>query len=153
MRKIVMTMALAFSAMAAVAQVDSGEVSRGRGDNYHDRYDRRDHHDHHGRHVCLDPIATKEQMDDVVSFLKKQSFDDEKLAAAKLCVGLVPIPTIGLLRMAKQFSFDKARLEFVKYAYDYCPDRESYYILRDCFDFKKDVDKAFKAMGVESIDD
>lgn len=150
MRRVLVVVFLAYSAVAAVSQSDSSEAVKDGASVHHrgHRHDRRDH----DRHVCVDPIATKEQMDDMVAYMKKLSFDDEKLEAAKLCVRLCPVPTMGIGRLAKQFSFDKNRKAFLKYAYGYCPDPESYYMLRDLFSFKSDADKLFKELGVSVPD-
>ncbi len=108
-----------------------------------------EHHDHHNkRHVCVDPVATPEQIKDVVDFVKKQSFDDDKMAAACLCVKLCPIPTDGLMQLAKLFSFDSKRCDFLVFAYNYCPDKEYYYRVRDSFTFRNEGDAFMKKLNL-----
>ena len=92
---------------------------------------------HHHRQPCAEP----EQMEMVMQTLKKQSFDDGKLEIAKLCVCLGTFCVRDLERMAEVFSFDDNRLEFLKFAYHYCTDRENYPMLRDSFTFSSNFDK------------
>ncbi len=105
--------------------------------------DRRGHDDHHRRppveqrHV---DCASPEQMQVVMNALNAQPFDDKKLEIAKLCVTIGYFCTADLARMATVFSFDDRRLEFFKYAYPYCTDKENYPMLRDSFSFKSNFD-------------
>ena len=69
-----------------------------------------------------------------------QSFDDKKLEIAKLCVTIGYFCTADMAQMAKVFSFDDRRLEFLKYAYAYCLDKENYPMLRDSFSFQSNFD-------------
>jgi len=94
----------------------------------------------HHRHRRV-PCATSEQMGLVMSTLKKQSFDDQKLEISKLCVSLGTFCVSDLSRMAEVFSFDDNRLEFLKFAYDYCSDPENYPMLKDSFSFSSNYDK------------
>ena len=84
--------------------------------------------------------ASREQMLMVMQVLEKQSFDDNKLDIAELCVTLGSFCNDDLAQIAKVFSFDDNRLEFLKFAYAYCPDRENYPSLRDCFQFSTSYD-------------
>jgi hypothetical protein len=42
--------------------------------------------------------------------------------------------------MAAVFSFDDTRTKFLIYAYDFCPDQQNYYMLRDVFSFRSNFD-------------
>lgn len=85
--------------------------------------------------------ATPEQMGMVMKVLKDQSFDDKKADIAKLCVYMGTFCTSDIAQMAKLFSFDDNRLDFLKYAYQYCSDPQNYPTLRDCFSFSSNYDK------------
>ncbi|MDD6357174.1 MAG: DUF4476 domain-containing protein [Bacteroidales bacterium] len=89
----------------------------------------------HPQHVR---IATPQQVNEMVRVLKKLSFDDNRMEVAKLCVMLCPIATADLAKMASTFTFDSNRLAFYKFAYDYCPDKERYLMLKDSFKFSSD---------------
>lgn len=92
----------------------------------------------HGRHHI--ECATGEQMNMAMQVLENQSFDDKKLDVAKLCVTLGHFCVEDLARMAAVFSFDDNRTKFLIYAYDFCPDQQNYYMLRDVFSFRSNFD-------------
>lgn len=99
------------------------------------------HHDHgrgHDRHRV--ECATHEQMSMALQVINQQSFDDKKLEIAKLCVVLGHFCVDDLARLAKPFSFDDRRLDFLIFAYDYCEDPQNYYALRDVFTFRSNFD-------------
>ena len=81
-----------------------------------------------------------------LSVIQKQSFDDNKLEIAKLCVTLGHFCVDDLARMAELFSFDDNRLKFLRYAYDYCEDPQNYPMLRDSFTFSSNYDDLMKAI-------
>lgn len=73
--------------------------------------------------------------------IKKQSFADTQLKTAKTftknnCLSVAQIKeVIGL------FSFEESKLEYAKYAYDYCVDKKNYYQVADVFTFSGSVDE------------
>ena len=77
--------------------------------------------------------ATSQQVAEIVRVLNKEISDSRRVDVAKLCVMLCPIATADLAKMARTFSFDSNRLDFYKYAYGYCPDREKFLLLKDSF--------------------
>lgn len=85
--------------------------------------------------------ASKEQVAEIVRVVKKTSFDDDKCDIAKLCVMLRPVFAKDLRSIAKLFSFDSAKVEFLSYAYQFCPDKENYTIVLDAFSFSSSKDK------------
>lgn len=141
MKKYIISIAVALISSASLFAQDS-KISHRDHNNKHQKVEHRDNH----RHVCVDPIATPEQIDDVVKFVKKQSFDDDKMEAAKLCIKLRSIPTEGLIKIAKLFSFDNKRSDFLVFAYNYCPDKENYYKLRNTFSFQSEGDAFMKRL-------
>lgn len=100
------------------------------------------HHDHHRppRQHYIE-CATPEQMDAALNTLQNLSFDDKKLDIAKLCVVLGHFCVDDLAQLAQVFSFDDNRLTFLIFAYDYCPDPQNYYALREAFSFTSNFDK------------
>ena len=92
----------------------------------------------HGRHHI--ECATAEQIGMAMQVLENQSFDDKKLEVARLCVTLGHFCVEDLARMAAVFSFDDNRTKFLIYAYDFCPDQQNYYMLRDVFSFRSNFD-------------
>ncbi len=106
------------------------------------RHDRR----HEPQPMPPKPCATPRQMHMVMQTIKGQSFDDKKLEIAQLCVTIGQFCTDDLALMAKEFSFDEKRLEFLQYAYSYCTDRERYPVLQDCFTFRTNYDKLMQTI-------
>ena len=56
-----------------------------------------------------------------------QSFENDKLMIAKQVVSSRPVFTSQIVRLTKLFDFDSNRLEFLKYAYHHCYDKNNYY--------------------------
>ena len=100
------------------------------------------YHHGHGRRNC----ATAEQMRLTMQALEKESFDDKRTETAILCVTLGHFCTDDLARMARTFTFDDNRTKFLTYAYDYCVDRENYYILKEAFSFSLNYDKMMETI-------
>ncbi len=71
-----------------------------------------------------------------IQALKKQSFDDRKLDFLKSQLRRTAFSTRQIKTIMKEFSFDKNRLEFAKFAYKTCVDKRNYYDLYDVFDFE-----------------
>lgn len=92
----------------------------------------------------MPPVASPEQVRLIVENMRSENFDDNRYKIAILCVKLIGIPVDGLWNMAKEFSFDDNRLQFLKDAYYFCPDRERYWELKDCFSFQTNGDELLK---------
>ncbi|MCQ2607862.1 MAG: DUF4476 domain-containing protein [Bacteroidales bacterium] len=88
-------------------------------------------------------VANDEQVQAIVSYIKTLSFDDKKMAAAKLCVRICPVPLSCLEKIVKEFAFDDNRLEFLKYAYTYSPYKRDYYVLGNSLTFSSNKDKFY----------
>ena len=80
----------------------------------------------------------------VMQTLRKQLSDDKKLEIANLCVTIGYFCTEDLARMASVFSFDDKRLDFLRYAYAYCTDKERYPLLKNCFTFSSNYDELMR---------
>ena len=129
MKKTIFVLMLALVSVGMMAQPRGGHGSE------RDPRSVRNHGGHH--HI---ECATHDQMGMVLRALDNQSFDDKKLELSKLCVVLGHFCTDDLARMAKKFSFDDSRKEFLKFAYEYCEDPQNYYDLRDVFTFRGQFD-------------
>ena len=102
------------------------------------------HHHQPAMQPELPPCATPEQMGMVMHTLRAQLSDDKKLEIANLCVTIGYFCTDDLARMAKVFAFDDKRLEFLRYAYAFCTDKERYPTLRGCFTFSSNYEELMK---------
>ena len=72
--------------------------------------------------------------------IKKQTFDNTKVTVikqvlqAKKCFNSVQIKSL-----VKMMSFESAKLDVAKFAYQYCIDKENYYKINDAFDFASSI--------------
>lgn len=84
-------------------------------------------------HVC-----TFEEVEKMFTALKNESFDETRLSMAKNMVANNKMAAHQIKRLAESFSFDNNKLSFLKYAYDYCIDRQNYYECVDVLSFSSD---------------
>lgn len=76
-----------------------------------------------------------------VQQLKIESFDSSRLKSAKQFVKNNLISAAQIKQITDVFSFDSSRLEWAKYAYDYCWNQGNYYLLRPAFNFSSSYDE------------
>lgn len=86
-------------------------------------------------------VASPEEVEMMVRRVKDEGFDDRRVETAKLMVTMKMVPAEGIARMASAMSFDDNRLEFLKFAYEYCADRENYFVAMDALTFSSNRDK------------
>lgn len=84
-------------------------------------------------HVC-----TFEEVERMFNALKQEPFDETRLSMAQNMVTNNKMAAHQIKRLAESFSFDNNKLSFLKYAYDYCIDRQNYYECVDVLSFSSD---------------
>ena len=72
--------------------------------------------------------------------VKKQSFDDVKLKVAKQIVAANCLDVNQIKQLANTITFEETKLDFVKFAYDFCTEPNKYFKLNDIFSFSSSVD-------------
>ncbi|MBR3660046.1 MAG: DUF4476 domain-containing protein [Bacteroidaceae bacterium] len=79
--------------------------------------------------------VSSSDMTAIIKALKKESFDStrEKLARMIVCGSLLTSRQIA--DMAKTFSFDSRRSDFLLYAYEFCADPQNYTIAANTLDY------------------
>ena len=75
-----------------------------------------------------------------LSSVKKQSFDDTKLKVAKQISEANCMNVNQIKQIANTINFEETKLEYVKFAYDYCIEPKNYFKLNDLFSFSSNVD-------------
>lgn len=70
-----------------------------------------------------------------IRLLKEESFDSGKLEKAKAYVSKTMLSSAQIAEIATTFSFDSNRLEWSKYAHQYCYDKQNYFLLKPTFSF------------------
>jgi len=84
---------------------------------------------------------------DAVSFgkakqtIESKGFDDTKLSTAKQVAKANCLTTDQILEVMKVFGFEESRLEFAKYAYDFCFDQNNYYNVSQGFSFDSSTEE------------
>ena len=73
--------------------------------------------------------------------VNKQNFDETKLKVAKQIVQANCLDVNQIKQIATTINFEETKLEFVKFAYDYCTEKKNYFRLNDIFSFSENVDE------------
>lgn len=79
--------------------------------------------------------------------LRNESFDSRRMEIAKQMIAGNGVNTDQLAAIARLFSFDSNRLDFLKWAYDYCTDKQHYAILTSEFTFGSNADELLRFLG------
>lgn len=80
----------------------------------------------------------------ILARIKQESFDKNKLTTAQSITKKNTLTADQIAEICKLFSFDSYRLEYAKFAYDYCSNKNSYHKVSATFSFSsyaKDLEK------------
>ena len=81
------------------------------------------------------------QLDDMLSSLRKQTFEDTRIKTAKQMISNNCLSSAQVAKMCLEFTFEANRLELAKFAYAYCVDPNNYYKVNDVFTFSSSTDE------------
>ena len=101
------------------------------------------HHEHNARMATDDDVAAMEQR------MKSQSFDSDRLALGKVIVASANLTASQIARLARTIDYSNSQIEFLKYAYHYCLDRENYYRTIDVLTFSSDKKKVLDYIATQ----
>lgn len=90
-----------------------------------------------GGRVCM----TSGNFNAAMATIKKQSFEDTRLKTAKQVVAANCLSVDQIMQVANTFSFEENKLDFAKYAYDFCSEPKNYFQLNGIFKFSTNVDE------------
>lgn len=76
-----------------------------------------------------------------LSTLKNQAFEDSRMKTAKQIITANCLNVDQVMQIANLFSFDDNKLEFAKFAYDYCIEPRNYFKLNGIFSFSSNADE------------
>jgi hypothetical protein len=104
-------------------------------------------HGNHGNHV--EPVRgcggnscmTPGNFNAALATIKKQSFEDSKLKTAKQVIAVNCLNVDQIIQIANLFSFEDNKLDFAKFAYDYCIEPRNYFKLNGIFKFSSNADE------------
>lgn len=68
--------------------------------------------------------------------ISNETFDSSKLSLAKQVIAANPMSSSQILGLCKLFSFESNKLELAKFAYEFCVDRNLYFMLNDAFSYE-----------------
>ncbi|MDR2970628.1 MAG: DUF4476 domain-containing protein, partial [Bacteroidales bacterium] len=70
-----------------------------------------------------------------------ESFESGKLQFAKNMTMSAPICVEQIMQICRVFDFESTKLEYAKFAYPYCSDKNAYYLVSSVFDFQSSKDE------------
>jgi len=73
--------------------------------------------------------------------VKNQKFDDTRLKTAKQITSANCLSAGQIAKIAEVFGFEESKLDYAKFAYDHCTERENYFKLNNIFSFSSSVDE------------
>ena len=73
--------------------------------------------------------------------IKNQNFEETRLKTAKQIITANCLNVDQIIQVANTFNFEDNKLEFVKFAFDYCNEPKNYFKLNNIFSFSSNVDE------------
>ncbi len=89
---------------------------------------------------CHTPMNTND-FNSLANQIRYKSFDNSRLSIAKQACAYNCMTSDQICAICKLFSYENSKLEFAKYAYDFCYDRYRYYIVGQAFSYSSSVDE------------
>jgi hypothetical protein len=71
--------------------------------------------------------------------IRSKSFEDSKMTLAKQITSKNCLSAAQVKAIMQLFDFEASKLDYAKYAYDYCWEKNSYYQVNDAFDFESSI--------------
>lgn len=72
--------------------------------------------------------------------VKNQGFDETRLKTAKQIAGSNCLNTTQISQICQIFGFEETKLDFAKFAYDFCTEKKNYFKVNNVFGFSSSVD-------------
>ncbi len=73
--------------------------------------------------------------------ISSKGFDDTKLTTAKQVAKSNCMSVAQIKEVISLFGFEETKLDFAKFAYDYCVDKNNYFLVNDAFSFESSIDE------------
>lgn len=95
------------------------------------------------------PPVTEADLLAMIERMNGQSFDSDRLALAKVIVASSGLTASQIARLAEKIDYSSSQVEFLKYAYSYCVDRQNYYTTVDILTFSSDKRKVLDYIATQ----
>jgi Domain of unknown function (DUF4476) len=82
-----------------------------------------------------------------VNSITSKGFEESKLTLAKQVSSTNCLNTDQIKKIMSLFGFEESKLDFAKYAYGRCVDRNNYFKINDAFSFESSIDDLNKYIG------
>lgn len=89
------------------------------------------------------PYMSDRDFEEARMALSAESYDNTRLTMAKQIATTNPLGAYQVTEICKLFTFESNRLEFAKFAYPYCVDKNKYYLVNSAFSYdssKREMD-------------
>lgn len=98
--------------------------------------------------VPVKPVSNAD-VDAMVTRMKGQTFDSDRLALGKVIVASSYLTASQITRLAETIDYSSSQVEFLKYAYRYCIDKQNYYTTVDILTFSSDKKKVMDYIATQ----
>ncbi len=94
------------------------------------------------------PYLTDGEFQPMLASLRAENFDNKRVEKAKFMIrGNVLLTCAQICQISRTFSFDNSRLDFAKFAYDFCFDKQNYFQVADTMQFENNKSSLIKYVG------
>jgi hypothetical protein len=76
--------------------------------------------------------------------ISSKSFEDSKMTVAKQVTKANCMTAAQIAEVMALFSFEESKLDYAKYAYDFCYNQGDYYVINDAFTFESSIEELNK---------
>lgn len=90
---------------------------------------------------CKGYAMSSTDFSDAKKTIVESSFDDTKLNTAKSIASANCLSADQIVQICKLFSFEESKLDFAKFAYEYCTDSKNYFKVNNVFSFSSSKDE------------
>ena len=84
-------------------------------------------------------IVCENEFGNIAAAVCNRPFDSDKLLIAKQAIGCKMVSAGQVGRLMGHLTFESTKLDFAKWAYRHCWDRQNYYLVNDAFTFSSSI--------------
>ena len=89
------------------------------------------------------------QLNTMALHMQAQAFDSDRLALGKTIVASARFTASQIAYLARTIDYSQSQVEFLKYAYAYCVDKENYYTVTDVLTYSSDKKKIIDFLATQ----